>query len=75
MFDAKQVAVKNIITLELVADGVIAKLKPVTSTKLVDVVVKFPEVSSRVTTCKILPPPAGAAHFKPVGETELSATR
>lgn len=24
---------------------------------------------------QVLPPPAGAAHFNPVGETELSATR
>ncbi len=31
-------------------------------------------VISALTTCNTLPPPAGAAHLRPVGETVESAT-
>jgi hypothetical protein len=58
--------------LLLAALGVIESDRPV-SAKVVDATV-VEVLYVAFTTCNTLPPPAGAAHFRPVGETELSAT-
>ena len=58
----------------MAALGVIERVNPVISVYEVDDEEKVAEVVV-LTTCNTLPPAAGAAHFNPVGETELSATK
>jgi len=59
--------------LLLAALGVIESDRPV-SAKVVDATV-VEVLYVAFTTCKTFPPPAGEAHFRPVGETELSAVK
>ena len=53
--------------------GVMLAVMPVVAITLVLLVALV--VIFALTTCNTFPPAAGAAHFNPVGETELSATK
>ena len=56
---------------DVAADGVIVAVKLVSAKFVVELLAEVPVVP--ITTCKTLPPPAGAAHANPVA-VALSAT-